>query len=366
MLRVLGTLVALVAASGADFQLPPGFRTDLSKASIQLSELTPGGPPRDGIPALTEPRFESVGSASAWLDGAEPVLVVRHAGQARVYPFQILVWHELVNDRIGGLPVLASFCPLCNAAVAFDRRVDGGVAEFGVSGLLRHSDMVMFDRETDSLWQQLTGEAIVGAHVGQRLRVIASQVAPFRAVSAAFPEARVLGRDTGHERAYGTTPYPNYEAGGRLLFPVPFRRPGSIGPLERMLAFRAGAETIGYRLRELRGNPVRNGGPPGGEYVVFYDPDMVTALGSRRIAESARVGAAGVFSPVVAGERLVFEAAEEGFVDRNTGSLWNLFGQATRGPLQGATLAPIKHGVHYSFAWFAFRPETRFLRLPGR
>src|SRR5579863_5188381 len=131
------------------------WHTDISKRSINLNELKPGGPGKDGIPALNRPKFTSVAEAGRWLDPKEPVIVVERAADVRAYPLQILIWHELVNDQIGDTPLLISYCPLCNSAVVFDRRVAGSVYDFGVSGMLRDSDMVMFDRQTDSLWQQI-------------------------------------------------------------------------------------------------------------------------------------------------------------------------------------------------------------------
>ena len=356
----------LVWAGVAFSQLPPEFRTDVSRKSIRLTELTPGGPPKDGIPAIRDPQFVSVDSAAAWLDPAEPVQVLRHAGEVRVYPLQILIWHELVNDRIGDLPVLASFCPLCNAAVAFDRRVEGEIAEFGVTGLLRHSDMVMFDRRTESLWQQLTGEAIVGAHTGKRLAIVASQVVPFRTVAENYPDALVLGRETGHSRPYGMNPYELYEPRGRMIFPVSYKNSRAIKPLERLLAIRTEGSTKAFIVRQLRERPVQNGGKGTSAFVVFYEPEMRTPLGARRIAESNLVGTVGVFSSIVEGRRLEFAFVDGNFVDLPTSSTWNLVGLATAGPLKGAVLDPIEHGVYYAFAWLAFEPRTDVILLPNR
>ena len=355
-------MLALAVAGVAFSQVPQEFRTDLSKKSIRLSELVPGGPPKDGIPAISNPRFESVSSAGSWLDPAEPVQVLRHAGEVRAYPLQILIWHELVNDWIGDLPVLVSFCPLCNAAVVFDRRVGGEVTEFGVSGLLRRSDMVMFDRPTESLWQQLTGEAIVGEHTGKRLAVVESQVLPFLTVSENFLAALVLGRDTGHKRPYGTNPYEGYEPRGRMIFPVSYKKSRSIKPLERLLAFRSQGRAKAFIVRQLRESPVQNGGNGAGSFVVFYEPQMRTPLGARRISESRRVGTVGVFSPIVNGERLKFAFVDGKFRDSRTSSTWNLVGRATSGPLEGTILHPIEHGVYYAFAWLAFEPRTEVVR----
>lgn len=137
------------------------WKTDTSKRNIDLSELISGGPPKDGIPAINHPTFISPEDADSWLEQDEPVIAFQLNGTARAYPLQILIWHEIVNDNFGDTPVLVTFCPLCYSAIVFDRRIDGETHQFGVSGFLRNSDLIMFDRKTESLWQQFTGEAIV-------------------------------------------------------------------------------------------------------------------------------------------------------------------------------------------------------------
>lgn len=338
---------------------PGNWQTDLTKTSIDLKELLPGGPPKDGIPSLSSPKFVQLLHAKGWLDPAEPVQVVVSRGEVRVYPLQILIWHELVNDTIGGRPILVSFCPLCNAAVVFDRRMGDQTLEFGVSGMLRHSDMVMFDRATDSLWQQLSGEAIVGAYTGQRLAIVSSQVVPFGEVEENYPRAKVLSRDTGHARDYGRNPYVGYEPVGRTLYPVKFERPKGVRPLDRVLTFADKGATLGYNLRGWKDTTVSQ--PAARDHVVFYEPTMVTPLDAQRIARSKAVGSVGVFTPYLDGELLEFEVADGKFSDKQTGSHWNLFGVSTSGPHEGRRLEPIKHGVFYAFAWLSFNPDTELL-----
>jgi hypothetical protein len=140
----------------------PGWVTNFNKSSIDLGELRSGGPPKDGIPAIVHPNFATINESLEWLDSKEPVISVEINGNAKAYPLQILIWHEIVNDLITDVPVVITFCPLCYSAIVFDRRVNGVVNTFGVSGLLRNSDMVMYDQITESFWQQFTGEAIVG------------------------------------------------------------------------------------------------------------------------------------------------------------------------------------------------------------
>jgi hypothetical protein len=202
------------AAESLDNDVVPGhFRaewpnTDFSQRVIDLDEIRSGGPPKDGIPSIDDPAFVSTEAAARWLEPREPVIAVRHGGQTKAYPLQILTWHEIVNDEVGGLPVAVTFCPLCNAALVFDRRLDGRAVEFGTTGKLRKSDLVMYDRRTDSWWQQFTGRGIVGEHAGERLRQVPSRVVAFADLAGAEPEARVLSRETGYDRDMAATRTP--------------------------------------------------------------------------------------------------------------------------------------------------------------
>jgi hypothetical protein len=364
--RLLLLLTLTMTGLAVGGQAAPRWRTDLGKRSIALEELKPGGPGKDGIPALTRPKFETVAAAGKWLNGREAVIVASEGGETRLYPLQILLWHELVNDEVGGVPVLVSYCPLCNSAVVFDRRVDGKAQEFGVSGMLRDSDMVMFDRETESLWQQITGEAIVGDHTGKRLRMMPSQTVPFATAAEQYPGAKVLSRETGYERAYGRNPYVGYEFGDRLLFPV--RKPALQGArmLERLVALHTEKAARAYPFPALRRRPVVEGELGGERYVVFYSDKAKSALDAEWLAASQDAGAVGVFRPVVDGRELRFQTRRDGvFLDEQTGSTWNLLGGATAGPLKGRRLEPFPHTVAFAFAWMVFRPDTEIVR-PGK
>jgi hypothetical protein len=345
-------------------QLGPGsWRTDLSKKSIDLSELMPGGPPKDGIPAIDRPTFISPAEASAWLSPNEPVLVTEHAGEARAYPLQILIWHELVNDQIGELPILVSYCPLCNSAIVFDRRLDAKVYDFGVSGMLRQSDMVMYDRQTDSLWQQITGEAIVGTLTGKQLKRVRSQTLSFESFSRAFPNGKVLSRETGHRRPYGQNPYVGYEFGNRLIMPVKMSRSvRALPPLERIVTVTVEGKSKAYPFSLLRRRGVVEDRIGNLRLAVFFEKGTVTPLDDKRIAGSRDVGAAAVFLPELEGRPLSFRRRDGKIVDKQTGSTWNLFGIATDGPLAGSRLTPVEHGVYFAFAWLVFNPETQIAR----
>lgn len=306
ILLTLGTLTSVAQT----LPTSSAFKTDLSRSTIDLAELRGGGPPKDGIPAIYEPQFDTVAEAAGWLDDVEPVLVIRHAGQVRVYPFQILLFHEMANDQIGDTPILATYCPLCNSAIAFDRRVAGRALTFGVSGMLRNSDMVMYDRETETLWQQFTGDAIVGQHAGTRLKVISSQVTHFGAVRQSFPEAQVLNRDTGHRRPYRSTPYSGYERRGRLIFPVKFRKQRGLQTLDRVVGVTVSGQTAAHSMASIEQAGVISGSLNGTDYVVFHNPTAVGSMDRESIKDSNAVGSVGVFSSQVAGQQLTFERRE--------------------------------------------------------
>jgi hypothetical protein len=173
----------------------PGWQTNFDKKTIDLTELMSGGPPKDGIPAIFIPKFETQSEAGNWLNYKEPVIALEINEEAKAYPLSILIWHEIVNDKIDNVPIVVSFCPLCYSAIVYDRRVNGVEPYFGVSGLLRMSDLVMYDNVTESFWQQFTGEAIVGDMVGSKLVFIPAQIISFEQFKDAYPNGIVLSND---------------------------------------------------------------------------------------------------------------------------------------------------------------------------
>ena len=219
-------------------------KTDFSNASVELGEIMSGGPPRDGIPAIDDPVFIDIAQASAWISDSEPVIVVERDDDVRAYPIQILMFHEIVNDMIAGLPVAVTFCPLCNASIVFERRVDNAVLDFGTTGRLRNSDLIMYDRQSETWWQQFTGRGIIGRYNGVRLERLPSQIVAFGELKASFPGASVLSRDTGFSRPYGENPYRGYDA----IDNNPFLFKGDTDPrlpaMERVLAIASTTEAF--------------------------------------------------------------------------------------------------------------------------
>ncbi len=207
-----------------------GWETDFSQHSVPFSEIFSGGPPRDGIPPLDNPTFVSVSEADDWLRPKEPVILFEMDGEAKAYPLQILIWHEIVNDEIAGIPIAVTFCPLCNSAITFDRRLDGVVYDFGTSGKLRNSDLVMWDRQTQSWWQQFTGEAIVGELTGSKLKFLSSTIISWNDFKDFHPDGKVLSRETGFPSSYGRNPYAGYDTSRQ---PFLYTGPRAPGPFTR-------------------------------------------------------------------------------------------------------------------------------------
>jgi hypothetical protein len=286
------------------------------------------------------------------------VLALEIDGDARAYPLQILMWHEIVNDTVGGRAVCVTFCPLCNSGLVFDRVVDGVTLDFGTSGKLYKSDLVMYDRQTHSLWAQMEGRAIVGARAGTRLRPVPANTMAYAEWKAAFPAGKVLSRETGHSRPYGANPYGGYDAPTLRPFlfdgqPDP-RRP----PKERVVGVTLAGQARAYPWPMLEARGLVQDTLGGERVVVFYRPGALSALDADEIAKSRAVGATAVFSPLVDGRALRFQPGPDGFRDHETGSLWNLVGRAIRGPLEGRRLRPIPHVDAFWFAWAAFHPAT--------
>jgi len=343
---------------------PPGaereFITDFSRHSVSYSEIISGGPTKDGIPAIDAPKFISVEEANPWLANVEPVISVQVGEDARAYPIQILIWHEIVNDTVGGLPLTITFCPLCNTAIVFEREVDGRVLDFGTTGRLRYSNLIMYDRQTESWWQQAIGDAIVGELLGTQLMLYPASIIAWSDFATAFPDGNVLSKETGFPRQYGQNPYRGYDDINNSPFLFRGETPGQLAAMERVLALELNDETVAYPYSVLHVERVIHDQIGGSEVVVFWVEGTASALDATRIIDGRDVGSASAFSPVLDDEILTFSAHDNGlFEDDNTGSQWNILGQAVSGPLQGKTLTQLTAVNHFWFDWVAFKPETR-------
>ncbi|WP_460704499.1 DUF3179 domain-containing protein [Myceligenerans halotolerans] len=353
------------AGSGVDDDTPSALdypqNPDLPEPLIDLDHLASGGIPPDGIPAIDDPVFQPAGEVD-WLDDDEPVLSLTVADETRAYPLQVMTWHEIVNDEVGGVPVAVTYCPLCNSGVAFERTVDGEVLDFGTSGKLYIDNLVMYDRQTESLWPQLTGQASVGHLTGAQLVAIPMGAVGWGQFRSDHPDALVLTRDTGFSRDYGRNPYPGYDdPDGRLLVQPPTEDP-RLPVKERVVGIESDGNAVAVRRALLAESGVLEVEVGGRDLVLWHREGQASALDADRIVDGQEVGTVGVFEPTTAdGRALTFRPAGAGFEDEETGSAWNVLGRATAGPLKGETLEPVTHLDTFWFAWVGFQPETRLI-----
>ena len=345
--------------SGAEAE----FSTDFSRHTVDYAEILSGGPPKDGIPSVGDPRFVSVEEAGSWLEAQEPVIFLRLGDDARAYPLQILVWHEIVNDVVDGRPVLVTFCPLCNTAIAFERTVDGRVLDFGTTGRLRYSNLIMYDHQTETWWQQANGEAIAGELTGTRLGFLPAAIISWEDFQEAYPAGKVLSTETGTFRAYGQNPYVGYDdvSNTPFLYRGP-ETPGQLRPMTRVLAIERNGDVVAFSYGTLEQLRVVNESVGGEEVVVLWESGTSSALDSSGIAFGRDVGSANAFSRQVVDVNLNFAFDGSDFVDEETGSRWTILGEATEGPLAGRQLDPIVAINHFWFSWVAFQPQTRVYR----
>jgi len=336
------------------------FKTDFSRHTVPYSDILSGGPPKDGIPAIDAPRFVTVEEADAWLEPVEPVISFQLGDDARAYPIQILMWHEIVNDTVDDMPVIVTFCPLCNTAIAFERTIDGQPTTFGTTGRLRFSNLIMYDRATETWWQQATGEAIAGEYTGKQLTFLPASIIAWADFKTAHPNGRVLSRDTGHARDYGRNPYAGYDDVNNppFLYRGP-ETPGVLPAVARVLTIDLNGEAVAYPYDVLQEVKVVNDTAGETDVVVVWAAGTASALDRGTVAGGRDVGAANAFAREIDGQTLTFTFDGSRIVDAETGSEWNVLGTAISGPLAGKSLTPVVAINHFWFSWAAFKPETR-------
>jgi hypothetical protein len=344
--------------NGEQVRFDTGYwpQTDFCQHTVPYNEIISGGPPPDGIPPIDNPTFESIADAQAWLQPQSPVIAFELDGEARAYPLSILTRHEIVNDVFGDTPVAVTFCPLCNSAVVFDRRIDGETLRLGVSGNLRNSDLIMWDDKTQSWWQQFTGEGIVGEYAGAQLELLPSLVVSFDAFAQQYADGVVLSPAS---RGYGTNPYVGYDSNAS-----PFLFTGELDDrlfaVERVLGVFSGSEAVAYPFPVLETEGVINDTVNEQPVVAFWQPGAVSALDQRDIDASRDVGMAALYSRELNGETLTFVLDDTDLIrDEQTNTVWNVFGTGQEGELAGEQLQQRLAFPHFWFAWAAFRPETR-------
>jgi hypothetical protein len=364
-------LLALSCVAGSD--PPPNAGEDgaapapspIEGSLVDPDEIISGGVPPDAIPAIDDPRFLEPGQVR-FLAPQEPVIAVEVNHIAKAYPVRILMWHEIANDDFAGVPVVVTYCPLCNTGIAFLRpTIDGELLDFGTSGKLYRSNLVMYDRQTNSYWPQALGQAVVGPLLGEELEPVPTRLLSWADWRQAHPRGLVLSTETGHRRDYGANPYAGYEGSHQ-----PFLFVGEPDPrlpsTEHVLGV-AGSETIAFRYSELE--RLSSGGLTavhrtvgGKRLVVFWKAGTVSALDAAEIPRSADVGAAAAYVPRIGVRRLTFVVADEAFVDEQTSTTWTIAGVAIDGPLQGRRLEVATALDSFWFTWAAFHPETAIFR----
>jgi len=335
------------------------FTTDFSKHSVPYSEILSGGPPKDGIPSIDAPQFIPVNEADEWLEDREPVVFIQVGDDARAYPIQILMWHEIVNDTVGDEPLLVTFCPLCNTAIAFKRTFNGQVFDFGTTGRLRYSNLIMYDRQTETWWQQATGDAIAGEHTGAQLEFYPASMISWADFKDLYPNGKVLSRDTGHPRDYGRNPYYGYDDINQTPFLFDGATPDQLPPMARVLTVDLNGEAVAYPYDVLSELNVINDIVGGNDVAIFWTEGTASALDTSNIPEGREVGSAVTYSRVLDDTTLDFEFKDGRILDKQTGSEWNIFGLAVAGKLKDKQLTSVVSINHFWFSWAAFKPETR-------
>jgi hypothetical protein len=319
---------------------------------VPLDQIVSGGPPRDGIPSIDNPKFVSSEEASSnFLQGSDLVIGLEINGDVRAYPLKILVWHEIVNDDVGGTPVAVTYCPLCFTSQVFNRTVEGQAVEFGTSGKLYNSNLVMYDRTSESLWSQAMAKGIVGKHAGKDLESIPFDVAAWNEWKKLHPESKVLSIDTGFGRPYDVDPYGNYYTEPNILFPVS-HKDDRLGPKEIVIGLEYNGNHKAYLILDIENRKVVNDAIGNKQIaLVSLEPFMVRVFDRSIQLESN--------GSQVTTLQLEYESSSNLLVDKETGTKWNFDGKAVEGSMNGKSLKRLPLDEGFWFSWVPFHPDTQ-------
>ena len=334
-------------------------KTDFSAHSVPLEDMIEGGPGKDGIQSIDAPEFESTSKAAKWLNENEPVIAFIVNGKAKAYPLQILMYHEIVNDQLGDQKIAVTYCPLCNAAMIFSRSYSYEDFDFGTTGKVYTSNLVMYDRQSETWWLQFTGEAVVGEYTGKSLELLPSQIVSFEHFKNNYPDGLVLSRNTGFDKKYGVNPYTHYDS---RSIPIGwfFRKPfdDRLPAMERVLGVATTNEAMAFPFSSLNTQPLVHTDIGEEKILVISKPGVASSMDKLLIHESKDVLAAAAYSRVVGNRVLDFEVRQGKIIDKQTESSWNMFGVAEQGELAGTRLTKIDRGVYFSFVWLDFYPQS--------
>jgi hypothetical protein len=316
------------------------METNGMKHIIPLDKIKGGGPPKDGIPSIDNPKFAGV-QGSQFVSDSDVVIGLEINGDARAYPLFILVWHEIVNDRVGDVPVAVTYCPLCYTNQVFERIINGNEVEFGTSGKLYNSNLLMYDRWTESYWSQALGTAVTGELTGMQLKTIPFDVITWGDWKKLHPDTLVLTTDTGHLRSYATDPYGDYYTDPRIIFPVE-HSDDRTHPKEIILGFNEDGIYKAYKQNDVEIKKIINDD-------IGETSLMLVSL----FSQNSRA-----FDRTLNGDILEFEFVDDKIMDTKTKSEWNYDGVAISGPLEGNKLTRMSIEPGFWFEWVAFHPDT--------
>lgn len=337
------------------------FSSEFPEPLIDPNEVISGGPPPDGIPPIDDPRFLSVAENLQLLPGSEPVVALEIDGDARAYPVRVMVWHEIVNDTVGGVPVSVTYCPLCNSAATYVREIDGVETTFGTSGRLFASALVMYDRATETLWTHYNGHAVIGVLAGAELEEHPSPLMSWEQFRSTYPSGEVLDwKQTGYNRDYGRNPYFGYDDPENTPFLFRGALDDRAAAMQRIVGIEYEGSSAAVALETVSGGAGKVSKVDVGDsdLVVFWLPGQASALDQDELATGRDVGSVAVFAPIIGDRALTFSHNGTNFVDDETNSVWLMNGEAVEGELAGKQLEQVPHLDTFWFAWSTYQPET--------
>ncbi len=337
------------------------FSDQFPEPLIDPGQVISGGPPPDGIPPIDDPVFIEVSENLELLPGSEPVVVVDINGDARAYPVRAMVWHEIVNDTVGGVPVAVTYCPLCNSAATYVRTINGVETTFGTSGRLFASALVMYDRATETLWTHYNGLAVIGVLTGIQLDEYPSPLMAWDQFRSIYPTGKVLDwTRTGFSRDYGRNPYVGYDD----LENTPFLFRGALddraAAMQRIVGIEYLDNSAAIAIEVVSGGEGKATAVAVGDeqLIVFWVAGQASALDDNEIAGGRDVGSVAVFVPRIGDQDLTFSFVNGRFVDNETGSVWLLNGEAVEGELSGSRLVQVPQLDTFWFVWSTYQPDT--------
>jgi len=336
------------------------WHADTTKKIIKLDELT-ALLKKNAISPVNDPVFITNSAAKKTLFQGQPVIAVEISGQSKCYPLNVLSYHEIVNDTLGGMQITVAYCPLCNTASVFNRELKFNnkkyTLKFGTSGMLRMSNLVMWDEQTETWWQHITGEGIVGELAGTKLEALPAKIFSLGNYVKYFPDGVTLMPNDG----------PNYEKNNYVKYDspdntIPFLFSGKIDnrllAMEYVIGVEKGDKQKVFPLSALRQAGVINSNIGEENIVLFYTPDMVSNLDTKDIKQGRKIGSGTVFRSLVDDMELSFISKGRVISDIETGSVWNFMGECVSGKMKGEKLTPVNYTLDFAFAYLAFYPEA--------